>query len=84
MPGIVSEWHDRLKVEVPREEIPAYLGDLQALVAGLRRWRDDLKVPTVDDVRPLVTPLLARHAGLTVGYISDPRYADIVAAALEA
>lgn len=78
----MGSWHDRLKQEVPREEIPPFLGDLQALIAALRRYRDDLKVPTVDQVRPLLTPRLMEHAGLTVEYVSDPRYAEVVRAAL--
>lgn len=76
-------WHDRLKREVPRETIPAYLVELQALVAALRRYRDDLQVPEVDDVRPLITPLLRAHPALTADYVGDARYADVVRRALD-
>jgi hypothetical protein len=75
-------WHERLKAEVPRADIPAYLGELQRLVAALRRYRDDLRVPTPEAVRPLLTPLLVAHGALTVAYITDARYAEVVRAAL--
>jgi hypothetical protein len=78
-----DEWRARLKAELPREEIPAFLTDLQRLVAGLREYRDDLKVPSVEEVIPLLSPRLNAHAELTLGYLDDARYATVVRAALQ-
>lgn len=83
MPRRCVTWHDRLKAEVPLDEIPQYLVALQGLVAALRRWRDDLKVPEPEDVRPHLSPILCKHPRLTADYIDDVRYADVVRRALE-
>lgn len=76
-------WRERLIEEVPRSEIPAYLNDLQALVAGLRQWREAQQVPSVEAVSGFLTPSLVAHDGLTVAYITDARYQEIVRLALE-
>lgn len=75
-------WHDELKQEVPREQIPSYLAELQALVAGLREWREAQRVPQPQDVHPLLTPLLLEHGELTAAYITDQRYQEVVRRAL--
>ena len=74
-------WRNRLKAEVPKAAIPAFLGDLQVLVAGLRRFRDNLKIPSVVEVVPLLAPSLRAHPGLVVAYLDDRRYAVVVEAA---
>jgi hypothetical protein len=79
---VTGTWQERLKAQVPREKIPQYLSQLQALVARLREWRDAQRVPEPGDIAPLLTPLLREHADLTVGYVTDPRYAEVVEAAL--
>lgn len=79
---VPDSWQDRLKAELPREEIPGYLSELQALVAELRRWRDAQRVPTPADIRPSITTGLQAHPELTVAYITDPRYAEVVQQAL--
>lgn len=79
---MTPSWHDRLKQEVPRTEIPAYLSDLQALVAGLREWREAQRVPQPEDVRPLLTTRLLEHGDLTAAYITDERYQEVVRQAL--
>lgn len=77
-----TEWHARLKDTVPRADIALYLGELQALVAALRRWRDDLKVPSVDQVKPFLAPQLRTYPELTTSYLDDARYRTVVAEAL--
>lgn len=77
-----GSWQDRLKQQVPRDEIPSYLADLQALVAWLREWREAQQVPEPDHVAPRLTPLLKEHAALTAGYVTDERYASVVREAL--
>ncbi len=79
-----STWRERLTAEVPRSQIPAYLNDLQALVAGLREWREAQKVPPAETVGGLLTPLLREHAELTAGYITDDRFAEVVRQAMQA
>lgn len=80
----MEAWRTRLVAEVPREEIPRFLEDLQALVALLRRHREDLVVPEPGTVRPLLTEALRRHGDLVVAYLDDARYRDVVATALQA
>lgn len=80
---MVSQWQDLLKQQVPRAQIPAYLADLQALVAWLREWREAQRIPDVPDVEPRLTPLLKEHAGLTIAYITDDRFAEVVRRAME-
>lgn len=69
------EWRQRLKQEVPRDEIPAFLTDLQALVAALRDG-----VPW----EPLLTPRLRAHASLVVAYLDPGPKRAAVEAALRA
>ncbi|MBW3584254.1 MAG: hypothetical protein KY455_14280 [Euryarchaeota archaeon] len=72
------EWRDALKREVPREEIPVFLSDLQAIVARMRGFRDNLIVPAPEDLRALVTPVLRRHRTVAVAYIDDPVYRKVL------
>lgn len=78
-----TAWHDRLKEEVEKGEIPNYLVDLQTLVSGLRRYRDNLKIPAADDVLPLLSERIRRHASLTLAYLDDARYRAVVDEALQ-
>lgn len=80
VPG--PEWREALKQEVPREEIPAFLSDLQAIVARMRGFRDNLTVPAPEDLHALVTPVLRRHRAMAVAYIDDPVYREVLDAAL--
>lgn len=77
-------WRTQLTTTLPRQEIPPFLVDLQALVAKLRGFRDDLRVPEPADLESLLTPRLRAHPELVTGYLDDARYRDIVAAMLEA
>lgn len=69
-------WRDDLRSRLPREEIPPFLADLQALVAALREdrprseWTDRL------------TPRLRAHPELVLGYLSPGPPRDAVAAEL--
>lgn len=66
-----AAWRARLVAAVPREEIPAFLTELQALVQALR---DDA------DWCARLTPRLCAWPDLTLGYLDARR--DEVAAAL--
>lgn len=55
-----AEWRERLLREVPHGERAAFLIDVQALVADLR-----------EHGRPVVSPLLRRHARLAIDYLDD-------------
>lgn len=66
-------WNERLKARLPREEIPAFLADLQALVAALREdrpWQD------------LLTTRLRNEPDLVLGYLQPGAKRDEVADAL--
>lgn len=66
-------WPDDLRDRLPRQDIPAFLSDLQALVAALREgrpWRD------------LLTPRLRAEPGLVLGYLDPGPARDAVADAL--
>lgn len=52
-------WPDRLKAEIPRDEIPAFLADLQSLVAALREER-----------AWALTPTLRQHPDLVLDYMT--------------
>ncbi len=66
-------WSDRLKQSMPRDEIPAFLADLQALIAALR---DDLPW------EPRLTERLRKHSGLALDYMQDGPKKDAVRRAL--
>lgn len=66
-------WRDDLRDRLPREDIPPFLADLQALVAALREGR-----PWADRL----TPRLRAHPDLVLGYLSPGPARDAVAAAL--
>lgn len=66
-------WNDELRAAMPREDIPAFLADLQALVAALR------------EELPLEERLTARlrvHPELVLGYLQAGPKRDAVKAAL--
>lgn len=63
-------WQDDLRAEVPRSEIPAFLVDLQALVAALREGRP---------WHALVTQPLRDHPSLVQDYLSPGAARDAVA-----
>ncbi len=54
---------------MPKEEIPAFLADLQALIAAMR---DD------QEWRSRLTPLLRAHAQLALDYMQDGPKKDAV------
>ncbi len=56
------EWVGRLKAELPKQEIPAFLADLQALIAALR---DD------KPWQALLTQRLRDHQLLALDYLQD-------------
>ncbi len=75
MAGVTPEpgWSERLKQAIPKDEIPAFLADLQALIAAMRDdqpWQD------------LLTPRLRAHAALALGYMQDGPKKEAVRRAL--
>lgn len=60
-------WQDRMRAEMDRAEMPAFLTDLQALVAGVREGRT-----------PTVTPRLRAHQDLVLD--ATDHHPDVVAA----
>lgn len=66
-------WQDDLRDRVPRQEIPDFLAELQALVAALREERP---------WQPHLTPLLRAHRDLVLGYLTPGPARDAVAAKL--
>ncbi len=66
-------WNERLKAEVPKQDIPTFLIELQALVAALREERP---------WQHLLTDTLRRHQELALAYMDAGPKRDAVAAAL--
>lgn len=65
-------WNDDLRAAMPRDEIPAFLADLQTLVAALR------------ENRPwTLSRTLCNHPGLVLDYLTPGPGRDAVAAALQ-
>lgn len=67
-------WNDELKAAMPRDEIPAFLSDLQGLVAALREGREPAA---------FLTSRLRSHAGLVLSYLSPGPARDGVAKMLK-
>lgn len=55
-------WNERLKEEIPREQIPRFLMDLQAFVESLRNGQGSQ-----------VSQLLLDNADLALAYIEGPK-----------
>jgi hypothetical protein len=55
-------WNERLKDELPREQIPRFLMDLQAFVESLRNGQTSQ-----------VSQLLLDNADLALAYIDGPK-----------
>lgn len=68
-----NDWNRRLKDTVPKQDIPTFLVDLQALVAALREDRP---------WEQLLTTCLREHAQLALDYMQDGAKKDAVRQAL--
>ena len=66
-------WSAQLRDAMPRSEIPAFLADLQALVAALREERS---------WHGLLTARLRTHPDLVMAYLTPGPARDAVALAL--
>lgn len=63
-------WADRVRAEMPKQDIPTFLGDVQALVAALREGRE---------WEHLLSPTIHRHRELALAYLDDGPTKDRVA-----